>query len=88
MNAAIQYITRVAAWLSQGANCILLGGSPDQTVSARCYVNRNQLPWAIAYRAVNALFFWQEDHCRDSHAADVEFAQKVLRATVVSRTPP
>lgn len=37
-----EYLTRAAAWISQGVNCLLLGGHHDQTVSARAYVNRQQ----------------------------------------------
>lgn len=76
----MSYLTRVAAWLSQGINCVLLGGSPDQTVSARAYVNRNDATWAFVYCAINMVFFWQEDHCRDSHQADVDFALAVLES--------
>ena len=76
----MSYLTRVAAWLSQGINCVLLGGSPDQTVSARAYVNRNDATWAFVYCAINMVFFWQEDHCRNSHQADVGFALAVLES--------
>ena len=74
----MSYLTRVAAWLSQGINCVLLNGSPDQTVSARAYVNRSDPVWGSTYHVINAIFFWQEDHCRDSHLADVNFAREVL----------
>ena len=75
-----EYLTRAAAWISQGVNCLLLGGHHDQTVSARAYVNRNRCGWGITYRIINALFFWQDSHCRESHSADVEFAKEVLNA--------
>ena len=74
----MSYLTRVAARLSQGINCALLNGSPDQTVSARAYVNRSDSAWAVVYHTVNVIFFWQEDHSRDSHQADVNFAREVL----------
>ena len=74
----MSYLTRVAAWLSQGVNCALLNGSPDQTVSARAYVNRSDPVWGSTYHTINVIFFWQEDHCRDSHLADVNFAREVL----------
>jgi len=76
-----QHLLRVLAWLSQGANCILLGGHHDVTVSARAYLNRKRSRgWYAAYRALNAVFFWQEDHCRDSWLADVAWANEVLDA--------
>lgn len=74
-----QYLLRVLAWLSQGVNCILLGGHHDVTVSARAYLNRERSRvWCAAYRALNAVFFWQDDHCRDSWLADVAWAEEVL----------
>ena len=76
----MSYLTRVAACLSQGINCVLLGGSPDQTVSARAYVNRTNTVWALVYRIINVVFFWQEDHCRSSHQSDVDFALAVLKS--------
>ncbi|HSV73596.1 MAG TPA: hypothetical protein VLH79_07540 [Chthonomonadales bacterium] len=72
------YLLRIAAWLSQGVNCILLGGHHDVTVSARAYLNRERRGWKIAYRALNAVFFWQDDHCRNSHEADVARSMKLL----------
>lgn len=81
----MSYLTRVAAWLSQGINCVLLNGSPDQTVSARAYVNRCDPVWALTYHTINVIFFWQEDHCRNSHWADVNFAREVLETR---RTKP
>ena len=73
-----EYLLRVAAWLSQGFNCIFLGGSHDQTVSARAYQNRHTPGWCIAYEVLNTIFFWQEDHCRDSYQAGVRFAKEVM----------
>ena len=74
----MSYLTRVAAWLSQGINCIFLNGSPDQTVSARSYVNRSNSWGGTMYFTINTIFFWQEDHCRNSYEADVLFAKAVL----------
>lgn len=76
------YLTRIAAWISQGINCVLLGGHHDQTVSARCYVNRYSPRWRIAYNAINRIFFWQENHCFSSYMADVDFAKQVLNERV------
>ena len=74
-----QYLLRVLAWLSQGVNCILLGGHHDVTVSARAYLNRERSRvWYAAYRTLNAVFFWQDDHCRDSWLADVIWAKEIL----------
>jgi hypothetical protein len=78
MARILEQLSRIAAWLSQGANCILLGGHHDCTVSARCYLQREQAGWSLAYRVVNALFFWQADHCYESFQRDVEWAKQVI----------
>jgi len=74
----IEQIFRIAAWLSQGVNVILLGGSEDMTVSARCHVNQNQPKWSTTRKVLNAIFFWQEDHCKTSFAQDEKHAIEVL----------
>ena len=78
----VNYLVRIAAWLSQGINCILLGGLHDQTISARAYLNRDKKIWSLVYSGLNSIFFWQEDHCRSSHQADVNFALAVLERRV------
>lgn len=74
----VSWLLRVAAWASQTANLFLLAGHHDQTVSARCYVNRHDDRWGKLYRRINTVFFWQKDHCHASHLRDVEFARQVL----------
>ena len=73
------HLTRIAAWMSQTVNLWVLFGHHDQTVSARCYVNRSCRGWRHAYRVINAIFFWQEDHCKESFLADVKFARQILK---------
>lgn len=75
------WLLRVAAWMSQTANLFLLAGHHDQTISARCYVNRNKPGWRLARCAINSVFealLLQKDHCKASHQRDVEFARQVL----------
>ena len=72
------WLLRVAAWISQTANLFLLAGHHDQTISARCYVNRHKPGWRTGYKLVNSIFFWQDDHCHSSHLRDVEFAIQVI----------
>lgn len=69
---------RMFAWASQTVNVWLLLGHHDQTVSSRCYLNRNKPIWSKAYKIINALFFWQENHCRSSFEADVAFAEEIM----------
>lgn len=55
---------------------VLLGGYADETLSSRTYRRATQpLPkkrWRVAYTAVNALFFWQHNHCRSAHQMELE----------------
>lgn len=78
----LAYLSRAAAWFSQGINAVLLGGHHDQTVSARCYVNRYERPWAYLRVGIDWFafkVFKQQEHCKKSHEADVQWAQEVLR---------
>ena len=53
--------------LDQAANA-LLGGWPDETLSARCYRERR-------YRAeafIDWVFFTQPHHCRAAHESEIE----------------
>jgi hypothetical protein len=74
------WIGGIATWLSQGINCAVLSGSPDMTVSARCFINRDQPRWRTGYKIINRIFFWQQDHCRRSFQSDVIYAISVLKA--------
>ena len=69
------YAWNVLEAVSQLGNA-LLGGNPNITISASAYLNRHKRPWL--YRAINRLFFWQEDHCRDSWVNDIVFARRAL----------
>lgn len=79
MDALRAYCVRVAVLLSQATNCVLLFGHPDQTVSARAFANRHRPAWGAVYRTINAVFFWQADHCRNSFEADIEFARSLMQ---------
>lgn len=52
-------------WLDRVVN-VLLGGSYHETLSARAHRSdeKNHPYWGWTASAINALFFWQEDHCR------------------------
>ena len=56
--------------LDQLANA-LIGGWPDETISARAWRCRQLWPWGVAYRVINALFFWQPNHCRGAYAQEL-----------------
>jgi hypothetical protein len=43
-------------------------GFADETLSARAW--RLRTLSSFPYRFINALFFWQEDHCRQAYEAE------------------
>lgn len=73
--------TQLAAWVSQGINVITPGGHENQTLSARCYRNRDRgHGWYVAYRTLNIIFFLQEDHCKSSYMTDYRWSKELLDA--------
>ena len=75
----INWFTRGLAWLSQGFNWLFLNGNHDQTLSARCYINRNKSPWKYLYITINTTVFWQDNHCKSSFDRDVDFALEIIQ---------
>lgn len=64
------WILQVLIAIDQLANA-LLGGWADETLSAHAW----RSDWTLRKSLINALFFWQEDHCKDSFDAEVERRQ-------------
>ena len=65
--------------LDQFANAIL-GGWPDETLSARAWRSRGRKGWGVACRVINTLFFWDkgpagESHCEASWMAEINRTQ-------------
>ena len=73
------YLIRVATLISQAINTIVLCGTPDMTVSARCYINRHKPVWRVAYKVINTIFWFQENHCKESFDEDIKYAEEVMR---------
>lgn len=46
-------------------------GYADEALSARAYRRRETSLGKVAYRAINALFFWQKDHCMAAYASEM-----------------
>ena len=59
------YVMKVLIAVDQLANAVR-GGHPDETLSAAAH--RRHVAGKSGWRnVINALFWWQEDHCRDAH---------------------
>lgn len=60
---------------SRFLNAALFGGSTHQTTSARAHIE----PWPKRKAIINAIFFWQDDHCEWAWHREVEQAKKTLQ---------
>lgn len=68
----MKYLRHLLIAIDQLVNA-LLGGWADETLSARAYrQSTRKRHWYWIMRGINALFFWQNNHCRGSHAAEME----------------
>lgn len=48
----------------------LLAGWPDETLSSRAWRWEKDGVRAWPRRVVDALFFWEKDHCRESYVSE------------------
>lgn len=67
MNSTGRYLLRVLVAIDQLGNT-LLGGRCDHTISGRIGINAIRgKKWAlVCEKVVNAMFFWEDDHCRSA----------------------
>jgi len=67
----VSYINKILIALDQVVNTLLLG-EPDETLSSRAYrmEQKGQPYWGWTAKAINCIFFWQENHCRGSYAKE------------------
>jgi hypothetical protein len=68
-----RWLFKLATLCSQAFNALVLGGSPDESVSGRAHREGWRLEWWI-----DRLFFWEPHHCRRAHESDVAFAKMIL----------
>lgn len=75
----LRIATDLISLLSRAINAFIFDGSTAQTLSARCYLEAPRSPaWERRRRIVNAIFFWQPNHCQWAWEAEVERARYVL----------
>lgn len=60
------YIRQVLIAIDQVGNA-LTGGWADETLSSRAYRLRYRQPYRFWRAFIDAIFFWQEDHCRKAY---------------------
>jgi hypothetical protein len=66
---------------SRFVNAALLGGSTHQTTSSRAH-----LEWPRGRLLINAVFFWQDDHCKASWQTEVKHAKRTLEKAGIAAT--
>ena len=67
------YFKRLLIPITAFLNVFILNGSEDHTTSGRvgwkCENEPNKY-WLLAKKLINSVFFWQDDHCKDSIETD------------------
>ena len=69
--------------LTQLFNAAVLGGHANMSTSARCAYEVNEMGkrggWLLAKNAINAAFFWEDNHCEQALQGDVEWCEDLLQ---------
>jgi len=68
------YLVNFLIAFDQLANTVLTG-EPDETISARCWRNRDKRYWKHFRQFVDLLFFIQKNHCYKSYLAEIHRKQ-------------
>lgn len=63
----MKYLMRVFGGVSQLANAVILFGDQNESISGRAH----RAGWIMTERAIDALVFWERNHCQRSHRQDV-----------------
>lgn len=71
----LRHFKQIAIAIDQLINT-LVGGMADETVSARAWrLKDSSRRWRYARVFIDALFFWQSEHCYNSYLSEVERKQ-------------
>jgi len=69
------YLDRVFDSLSQVLNVLFLNGDANESISGRAH----RLEWNIVELIINAVFFWEPDHCYWAYMNDLERARELIK---------
>ena len=65
-------LKQTAIAIDQLVNAALAAGWADETLSARAWrLDGTKRRWTVARRVIDAIFFWQPDHCRQAWESEV-----------------
>lgn len=68
------YLDNAFRSMSQAVNCVVFLGDSQESLSARFYREN----WSIGIKIINAVFFWQNHHCRGAYAKDLAWAKSYI----------
>lgn len=67
----IHRVTQILIALDQLVNSFLPNGWADETLSSRAYrLNRSNHGAGFTMHAVDTLFFWQDEHCKQAYFSE------------------
>ena len=66
----MRYLINIVIAIDQTINAIL-AGDPDETLSARAWRQRHKPRWAAIRYGIDALFFWQSNHCERAYHSEL-----------------
>lgn len=69
-NQVLHWLKQVLVAFDQFLNS-LIGGWADETFSARCWRLRDHPVWGRLRLVVDALLFFDKNHCEESHKSEV-----------------
>jgi len=70
----------IAHTASAMLNTIVFGGDMFTSTSARAHLEQAHPAWRNRRRFINALFLWQDDHCKSAWQSDYERALRKVSA--------
>lgn len=68
------YIECLLIAIDQLFNAIFMG-SPDETLSARCWRKKASQPWKMFRICIDYIFFWQKEHCKSAWSSEMHRLQ-------------
>jgi len=75
----LKYLYSVGDAASQLLNAALFfSGNANESLSGRCHRQRDTFFFGLLYVLINALFWAEENHCRDAYIRDLVRARKLL----------
>lgn len=77
----MKYLFNLLIALDQLVNA-LCNGTPDETISARCWRCREVKSFNFLRKVIDLLFFFEKDHCYNAYLAEVNRKQLAKEYTI------